>query len=398
MDRFFGNESNYLTKALYLGEQYVRKFEEELIKYTGCKYAVLFNSGTATLHTALLAAGVEKNDAVITPALAPFMCTSSIFHAGAVPYYCDIDEKTFTMSYDHFIKLVESDKKKYDSKHHISAAILVSLYGNPVDLRIINYAKENDIAVILDDAQGFGGRICGKHSCIYGDITSYSFENSKLVNVSEGGAIVTDNEELATKCRLIGNHGFKNSTAIMGKTKLNKSVFQDPDYIRHSHIGYNFRMSNYLAAIGLAQMENVEKLLEYRRLSAEKLDDVAISSNCLTPQVISLTNTHANYIYACLYNPEVTGIPWKEFRELYIQNGGESLYSAWMNPYFEAAMVNEEYIRFNSEYITPGRGSCPTAERLQKNIMQFQTNATTQEEADVKARALYKTLCQVGAI
>ena len=231
--------------------------EQYLADKFGVKHAVAFNSGTSTLHAALEACGVKEGDEVISPALTVIMDTTATIHANAIPVYVDIDPSTFTMDPNDLQKKI-TDKTK--------AIIVVSLYGLPCDMDpIMKIANDNNIPVIEDNAQCFMSRYKGKMTGTFGDVASYSFENTKHISCGEGGAIITNNSEIARMARKVGGHGFKNLQASEGRVRLRQDTFQNPNYKRHDVLGWNYRFTNMQAALGLAQLKQLEKFVKIKR-------------------------------------------------------------------------------------------------------------------------------------
>ena len=221
--KYYGKELEYLKKVLesenwtstsgtwnqLLESEFSKKFESD--------YAIAMNSGTSTLHAALVAVGVKPGDEVISPALTVIMDTSATIHAGAVPVYADIDPETFNIDPDDIERKITSKTK---------AIIIVPLYGLPCNMdRIMEISEKYNIPVIEDNAQCFLSTYKGKKIGTFGAFASYSFENSKHMSCGEGGILITNNEEYATTARKVSNHGFKNSTAVNGRIKLNLSDY-----------------------------------------------------------------------------------------------------------------------------------------------------------------------------
>lgn len=334
-------------------------------------YAITFNSGTSTLHAALESYKFPKGSEVISPALTVIMDTTATILAGLTPVYADIDPQTFNIA-PHSIEEKITDKTR--------AIIAVSLYGLPCDLKAINeIAKKYDLVVIEDNAQSLKEN--------ESDIASYSFESTKLISCGEGGLLTTNDESKAIQLRKIGNHGFKNCTASEGRTKLNLDIFQDPNYKRHDTLGFNYRLSEFQAAIALAQLEEIEEILYWRKSSANCLINSIVKYlywGTLMPQFYSPENTF--FTMAVKYEGEKTlGVSWQEFRKEFISNGGDGFYGAWSVPWKEPVFTDY----FGTLFKNP---DCPIAEDTQKKIMQFPTNYTTAEEIERNCIALEKTM------
>ena len=395
--KYLGNELKYLKKVLKSeswsasGGSWSKKLEEEFAKLHSVNYAVAMNSGTATLHSALKALGVGCGDEVITPGLTVIMDTTAILHANAVPVYVDVEENTFNIN-PKLIELAITPRTK--------AIIVVSLYGLPCDMtEIMRISKQYNVPVIEDNAQCILSTYDGKLAGTFGDISSWSFETTKHLSCGEGGIVTTNNEKLAESMRKFGGHGFKNLKASEGRIRLNQDVFQDPNYKRHDSLGWNYRLPEFNAAVALAQLENIQTLVDLRRKSAQYFLDVLSSSRMFIPQLVSSRATHSYYTLGARYTgEEIYGVSWQKFRQMYISNGGDGIYGAWSVPYLEPLIFTGEFRNSNpSVYskISYPSGLCQVAEKIQPQIMQFKTNYRKLSLAKIKAKALEKTINQI---
>lgn len=395
--KYTGNELKYLKKVLnrelpnskaknwtdYLEKKFAEKFQ--------AKFAIGFNSGTGTMHAALLAAGVGPGDEVISPALTVIMNTTTTFHAGAIPVYADVNPKTFSIDPDDIEKKITPKTK---------AISLVNIYGLPCDMDpIMELAKKYNLFVLEDNAECFMSTYKGRLTGTIGHMGSYSFENSKHISCGEGGMLITNDKNLAENARKIGAQGFKGLTAADNSVKQNLDVFQNPNYERHDTIGWNYRLPDFLSAIALAQLEKLDYFIECRQYAAKVFTEAIGSSDLITPQFIPKNCTHSHWAFAARYNGENKGsLSWRDFRKKYIINGGDGIYSAWKPPYLEPVMYNKKYIKFNpglynNLHYPPGM--CPIAEKLQKELLIFKTNYYDKNIADQKAESLFKTLKEI---
>ena len=392
--KYLGNELKYLEMVLKAeswsatGGSWTQSLEREFAKKIGMRYGIAFNSGTATLHAALEAVGVGAGDEVISPALTVIMDTTSTFHANAVPVYADVMPATFNIDPDDVERKI-TDRTK--------AIIAVALYGLPPDLpRLREIADRHGVALIEDNAQCMLSTINGKLAGTFGEFASYSFETTKHLSCGEGGMLVTNNESLAEKARKIGGHGFKNLKAEEGRTRLNQEVFQNPNYLRHDILGWNYRLSEFGSAVALAQLERVEELVDLRIKSAELLIDAMSECDYLLPQALPTGYTNSYYTLGVVYDGlERIGVSWQDFRAEYVRQGGDGIYSAWMVPYLEPMVANRQFeSRCPSIYkkVAYRNGLCPNAEALQQKLMQFKTNYRDIELAKVKAEILRRVI------
>jgi perosamine synthetase len=392
--KFLGNELKYFQQVLNseswsgTAGNWNQTLEKAFAEKIGAKYAVAFNSGTATLHATLEAAGIRPGDEVISPALTVMMDTTATLHANAVPVYADIDPDSFNVTAEEIEQKI-TDRTK--------VIITVSLYGLSPDMApIMELAKKHNILVVEDNAQSMLNTYKGQNVGTIGDIASYSFENTKHLSCGEGGIIVTDSEELAERARKVGGHGFKNLRADEGRVRLNGDVFQHPDYKRHDSLGWNYRLSEFSAALALAQLERAEELVGLRIKSANMFIEVMKETDYLVPQMTPEGYTNSYYTLGVKYlGKEKMGVSWEKFRKTYVDAGGDGIYGAWSVPYLEPLMVEGKYKqRYPEIYkdLSFESGICPVAEKIQSQLMQFKTNYRDLNLAEQKAEILRKVL------
>src|SRR3989344_7429168 len=276
--RFRGNEVKYVREVLDSGfgsstsgnmnQRYERAFAERL----GTKFAVTSNSGTSTLHQAIMP---------------------------------------------------------------------VHLYGQVCDMRsIMRIAKKYTLAVVEDCAQCYLGTDGNdKLAGTIGDVGSFSTENSKHISTGDGGILVTNSEVLALRMRKFGGMGFKNIKALSGQVRKNKDTFQDPEYLRHDTFGYNYRLPEVAAAIGLAQVERISFLVKKRQQIAAKYLKALKRCDWIIPQTIPKGYVNSYYTFAVRYEGEKKrGVSWYDFRKKFMEFGGDGIYSAWALVYNEPIM------------------------------------------------------------
>ncbi len=264
---FIGKEKEYLLNCIdstfvsYVGE-YVTKFEELTAEYTGSKYSVAVVNGTAALQIALKLAGVNNDDEVITQPLTFVATANAISHCGARPVFIDVDLDTMGMSPEKLnswliknTKFDQSIKKSVNklTNRPISAIVPVHTFGHPCRIdEIIVIADKFNIPVIEDSAESLGSYYKGRHTGTFGLAGVLSYNGNKTITTGGGGMLITDNEEFAKKAKHI------TTTA---------KVPHRWEFI-HDEIGYNYRLTNVNAALGVAQMEYLEKLLVNKRRTA----------------------------------------------------------------------------------------------------------------------------------
>ncbi len=387
--KFNGNEQKYAIQALDSSldqdKSFNLRFEEAFAEKFSCKYAVAVNSGTSGLHAAVYAAGVKPGDEVIGPGLTVVMDAWAIIHLGATPVFADVKRDTMTID-------PEDIKRKITPK--TKAIIVVSLQGLSVDIDpIMQIAEENNLIVIEDSAQTVLGTYKGKLAGTMGHINVFSFENKKHMTCgSEGGMIVTDDEELAVRARKFAGLGYKHMTATAGRTSLAMSTVQDPNYERFDTVGLNYRLNEVSAAVGLGQLERIDEIVARRKACAVFFDDAVNGCSFMTPQKTPNCCDHSHYTYTVKYHgEEETGLSWKDFYNRYLEMGGDGFYGACMVPYLEPAFHELEVNGTTYE-----SGLCPVAEDIQQQIMQFKTNYRDLEVAKIKAEILKKLINELS--
>ncbi|ETR71170.1 MAG: Pleiotropic regulatory protein DegT [Candidatus Magnetoglobus multicellularis str. Araruama] len=260
----------------------------------------------------------------------------------------------------------------------------VHIYGLMCDMTAIErIAKKHHLFILEDCAQCFlGSDSRGRLAGTIGHVGSWSFENSKHMSTGDGGIVVTDDEMLAKKMRQFGGVGFKNLTATSGKVRIDRDKFQNPAWTRHHIIGYNYRLPELCAAVGLAQLEKLDTFVQLRQEMGKGYLHVIDSSNnnILIPQLVPSGFTHAYYTFGARFNGAAYGIDWATFRKKYVELGGDGIYAAWKTVNKEPAFENI------------GWGDVPIAEQLQTELMQFTTNQADANERDIQLQALKQTL------
>jgi len=242
-----GKEQAYISdvfKSNYIAPvgEFVTRFEESICKYTGIKYALALSSATAGLHLALRVLGVEKDDYVLASSFTFIGSVNAILYQNAKPIFIDADE-SWQISPELLKKAIKNAPKKP------KALIITHLYGQVCKLdEIVTICQEENIYLIEDAAESLGASYQGKQSGTFGDIAVYSFNGNKILTTSGGGMLISNNEEWIQKAKF-----------------LSTQAKEDCLHYEHTEVGYNYRMSNVLAAIGVAQMEILGKRVKRRR-------------------------------------------------------------------------------------------------------------------------------------
>ena len=243
-----GNEAKYVAdciRSTWISSagSYVTRFEEKFSAACGTRYAVACSSGTAALHLALAAIEIGKEDEVIIPAFTMISTALAVTYTGARAVLVDAEARTWNMDCD----LIEEKMTK-----KTKAIMPVHTYGNPAIMdRILEIARKHKVCVIEDAAEAHGAEYKGKKVGGIGDIGCFSFYANKIITTGEGGILVTNNEQVAQTSR-----------------KLRDMYFSDERHFYHRRIGFNYRMTNLQAAVGLAQTERFDEFVKTRRENA----------------------------------------------------------------------------------------------------------------------------------
>ncbi len=353
----------------------------------GRKFAITFNSGTTTLHTALEAFGVGYGDEVIVTPLTVISCMNAILCCNAVPVFADVRPDTF---------LIDPEDIRRKISPRTRAIMVVNLYGQVADMtEIMKIACQHNLLVLEDCAQCYLGTHKGRIGGTIGQVGSWSFENSKHLTTGDGGIIACDDEDLADKIRKLNCQGFRNATAISGKIRVSRDVFQNPAYKRHDRFGFMYRLPEVAAAMGLAQLEKLDWFVGKRVRMAQMYSQVIKDTHCdwLVPQATPEGDVNSYYTYAARMIRD--DIKWADVRKKQCETGGDGTYAAWTLCYMEDSVpdIKRRLSRMGlGKYFITESGICPVAEKIQPQLMQFTTNQKDEEEMKIQAEAFYNTI------
>jgi len=224
-----------------------------------------------------------------------------------------------------------------------------------------------------------------------GDISIFSFQRSKHLTSGDGGVAITNDEKVAEKFRKFADLGYRTLTAKPISNENFKEILQRPDFKRHEFVGYNFRMPEVCAAMGLAQLDKIEILLEKRVAIAALYEKAIQKCEWLIPQKTSEEIVHSYWTYVMKLDVKQKSITWHEFRDGFRKNGGDRFYGTWSLSYLEPAL---EGMDFPDHGIRYERGLCPVAESLQPYLIQLKTNFEDIRYANQQAEALSLTIEQ----
>jgi perosamine synthetase len=279
-------EIEYVTEVLRSGQlsmgPRVAQFEQAFAAYVGIRYAIATNSGTAALHLCVRALGIKAGDEVLTTSFSFVASVNCLLYEKAVPVFVDIDPVTLNIDPEAIRKTI-AQRYRWDrlkSRHFnrrtgraLKAILPVHVFGQACDMRpILEIAREFDLVVLEDACEALGAEYCGQPIGTFGDAAVFAFYPNKQITTAEGGMIVTDNPQIANECRSMRNQGRD----------------EQSQWLSHVRLGYNYRLSDLHCALGLAQLERVQELLEARaRVAASYSRQLAGVSGVLLPAILS---------------------------------------------------------------------------------------------------------------
>ena len=240
-----GNEKKYVMECLdstWISSKgkFINEFETKFAEYLGVKFAASVSNGTVALHVALLSLGIGNGDEVIVPTFTYIASVNAITYTGALPVFVDSDAKSWQMS-------LEDTRKKITKK--TKAILAVHLYGHPCEIiELKKIADEHNLFLIEDTAEALGSKYNGKNVGTFGDISTFSFFGNKTITTGEGGMVITNNPDYHKKTVNLKGQGLADHREYW-----------------HDVIGYNYRMTNICAAIGIAQLENIDEIIKKKR-------------------------------------------------------------------------------------------------------------------------------------
>ncbi len=295
--------------------------EKDLVNFTGSKHAAALSSGTSAIHLALILLGVKYGDMVLCQSFTFSASANPIVYQGATPVFIDSEKDTWNMSPEFLeqaiLDLIAKDKKP-------KAIIPVHLYGLPANMeRIMAIANHYEIPVIEDAAEALGSTINGKACGTFGQLGVLSFNGNKIITTSGGGALISDNEEWITKSRFLATQARDNA----------------PHY-QHSHIGYNYRMSNITAGIGRGQMIVLNDRVKQRRYNFDYYKKALGACKGIS-FVDELPGSFANRWLTCiLVNPNETGGITREDIRLALEKENIECRPLWKPMHLQPVFAN----------------------------------------------------------
>lgn len=281
-----GNEKKYLIECVETGwisseGPFVKKFEDAFAARVGRRYGISVCNGSVAIDTALAALGIGHNDEVILPTFTIISCAAAIVRAGAVPVVVDCDPLTWNIDIEQIESRITPRTK---------AIMVVHIYGLPVDLDpILEIAKRYGLFVIEDAAEMHGQTYKGLPCGSFGDISTFSFYPNKHITTGEGGMVVTNHEHLAERCRSLRN-----------------LCFQPQARFVHEELGWNFRMTNLQAAVGVAQLERLDEfVLRKRQIGQQYTNLLSAIPSVQLPLAETSYATNIYWVYGIVLGNEI---------------------------------------------------------------------------------------------
>ncbi len=318
-------ELKYVTDCVKSGwisslGSYIPVFEEKFAEFCKTKYGVSVANGTVALHLALVALGIGKGDEIIVPTLTFVATANSVLYTGATPIFVDSESETWNMDPIEIEKKITKKTK---------AIIVVHLYGHPANMgEILKIAKKHKLFVIEDAAEAHGALYMGKKVGSMGDVGCFSFYGNKIITTGEGGIVVCNNKKLVDSMRFLKDHA-------MSKTRK---------YF-HPELGFNYRMTNIQAALGVAQMTKIEQFIQRKRQIAAIYSQhlKGIPGIVLPPQAKWAENVY--WMFSILIKPE-SGISRDKMMDLLKEKGIDSRPFFVLNntmPYFPVKVQRQKF-------------------------------------------------------
>jgi dTDP-4-amino-4,6-dideoxygalactose transaminase len=374
-----GNLSTFVASPgeYFFGGRKIKQFEREFAEFHGVKHAVAFNSATAALHAAIVACGVQPEEEVIVP---PYTFTSTATCAlmhNAIPVFADIQDDIFCLDPAAVARSISPLTR---------AIIPVHLFGHPADMDgILRMARKHTLKVIEDCAQAPAALHKGCLAGTMGDCGVFSFTESKAITTGEGGMLITNDPGIADLARLVRNHG---EVILEGQTSRS---------YRSTMLGWNYRMAEIEAALGIVQFRKLEELNQVRIELCNHLTGKLRGIEGLQAPTVRPGNKHVYYIYALKYDEARIGIP----RELFLQAleaEGIPFDAGYVRPLYLSPLYHDKKpfaFRHYNGTARYDKGLCPVAERMHEReliLTQIARPPATLADMDDVVQAVHKIL------
>lgn len=380
-----GRLSTFIASAgeYFLGGKKIKEFERRFAEYHGVKHAVAFNSATAALHAAVVGIGVDTGDEVIVP---PYTFTSTATCAlmqNAIPIFADIEDVTFGLDAAAVERAITPLTR---------AIILVHLFGHPANIdAVMAVARRHNLKVIEDCAQAPAAKWNGQLVGTFGDCGVFSFTESKTITTGEGGMLITNDAAIGEAARMVRNHG---EMIVEGQKERTYSS---------SMLGWNYRMTEIDAALGIVQFGRLEELNRCRTELATYLSAKTCGVDGISAPFTLREAEHVYYVYAMKYDEERIGLPRETFVAA-MNAEGIPFSAGYVRPLYLAPLYQDRRHAAFKNYHGNARyekGVCPTAERMHERevmltgIVRF---PATKRDMDDIADAIAKVMAQKASL
>jgi perosamine synthetase len=367
------------------------RLERQWAERFGQTFGIAHCNGTATLQSALLAAGVGVGDEVIVPAFTVFSTPAAVLQCNAVPIVVDVEPDTWTMSVDAVTQHITPRTR---------AIIPVSICGLPPDLEpLMSLAQQHGLILIEDNAQCVLGQYHGRVAGSIGHFASFSFQASKTVTCGDGGILICSDEALALAARKAATLGFKDLTVKPGDNVVSEQLRCRPDYQRHDRLGWNQRLPEVACAVALAELERIDELTEMRTYAARAWEAVVCDCSWLLPQKTPDGYVNAYWTYTVRITRD--DIVWSDLLAAFVALGGDGFYGCYQPAHLEPVFANlnavvdetpDRYPHFAGRLPRYERGLCPVWERIQPRVLMLKTNYFDTHLADRQAEILAQAI------
>ena len=319
-----------LDSRMVASGKYVTAFEQSFAKYSGAKFGIANANGTTSLHTALLMCGVKAGDKVVTTPFSFIATANSILFCGAKPIFADIDPETYNINPVELEKILKKEK-------NVKAVLIVHLYGQTCGMdAILKLKKKYKFKLIEDACQAHGAEFKGKKSGSFGDASAFSFYATKNMMMGEGGITLTNDAKMDKYGRQIINHGRDGHST-------------------HTVLGYNYRLTNIAAAIGIAQLEQLESWTKKRIANASAFNKAFEGLDFIKTPIVPKNQRHVFHQYTV----RVKASEREKFMKYLSENGiGNGIY-------YPSVMYNQPFYR----KLGYKKGLCPQAEKASKEVV-----------------------------
>jgi len=341
----------------------VYKFEQMFKEYKGSKFAIALNSCTAALHLSMLAIDIKPGDEVIVPTMTFAATANSVIHAGGTPIFADCERDTMNI-----------DPKDIERKitPRTRAIIPVHFAGRPCNMdEIMRIAKKYDLKVIEDCAHAIESEYHGKKIGTFGDLGCFSFYVTKNIVTGEGGMVITDNEEYASKIKVLALHG-------MSKDAWRR--FSDEGYKHYQIIyaGFKYNMMDIQAAMGIHQLARIDKYLQRRKEIWGRYNDAFKGLSVFIPAPVEIDTSHAYHLYTLLLNIDNLKITRDQLLDAMTkQNIGVGVHyiALHLHPYYQQTYGYKKGDFSNAEWISDRTVSIPLSAKLNDTDVECVVNA-----------------------